>query len=815
VRDTRGHAIGSVSVGTEAVHEFGGELPLVSVVLRTGNRPSLLSRSLATVAEQTYSPIEVVVAGGALGALDEDAVRATLGGMAVTFAAAPTGSKAARTANDGVAAAAGTLVGFLDEGDELLPAHVATLALALAGSGAAIAVSDCETVQRELGADGAIVRDEGRGRRPGSARLALAELCSDRPSPLLGVMFRRDAIAAAGGFDEELEPFADWDLLMRTAQSGSLLHVPEITARLVQWESTERVASTDGALARDGYLRAMAKYPARFTPEALADLLTAVREELGSRGRTIAEFEQRNRDLERAGRAREDAAGEIAHLRARLGEATRTIQAITQSRAWKLIESYRSGAKERLVPAGTRRRQLYDRVLGTGDARLADRRPEGVDPQHLLARQVVRERFLPPADAAAAEVLSTTVSVVVPTLNAGQEFRSVLERIGAQEELPGIEVVAVDSGSTDGTLELCARYGVKVVPYPPGPFNHGMARNLGAGAAAGEFLVFISQDALPVGNRAVAGLVRALQSDPRIAAASARQIPRSDADLFTCWALWGYREKVLRYPSDTVVGVDPGQLSTLPPIERRRVAQIDNVLSCVRRTAFEGLGFRTLPIAEDLDLGLRLIEQGYRIAFMSSVAVVHSHSRPPAYHLRRSFTEWRSLGDLLGVETQVWPERRFSSMQQAASGAMGLYRRVGEAIAATRLEPGTRPGDAVAQVRAELAGAGRRGTASQEESLDAALGQVHGALGLAGGTGGPDHLGPFLSVYLDLLSSFSEYLSCLTVLDGRERDFRLSLFKFCAEAIGHCLADFSIWGERRRLALPGLAEVAAILGQAV
>jgi O-antigen biosynthesis protein len=529
--------------------------------------------------------------------------------------------------------------------------------------------------------------------------------------------------------------------------------------------------------------------------------------------RTRRELERRERALERA---REDAAGELAVLRARLVEANRTLHSVTRSRAWKLIELYRSNVKRRLLPPGSRRHRLYSRLLGTGDYRPATDAASGPALPPGEARRVVRETFLPPPLAGASvEALAAKVSVVIPTLNAGSEFRAVLERLRAQRGLAALEIVAVDSGSTDGTPALCERHSVRVVPYPGGPFNHGVARNTGADAASGEFLVFMSQDVIPVGDDAIARLVRTLQSDPQLAAASARQVPRSDADVFTCWQLWGYREKVLGYSRDTVVGVDAQQLAALPPEQRRRAAQIDNVLACLRREAFDRHHFQPRAIAEDLDLGLRLLEDGYRIAFLSSVAAIHSHNRTPAYHLRRGFTEWMAMVELLGFDTLPWQVHQIPSIEGAVRAAAGLYRRVGNALAAAPHGNGGAALEAVARVRAALTASPAGDFSEREESIESVLHEIAAACGLAEPLAASARCEPFLQLYLDASGSLAEYLAAARVLDTGDGELRTALFKLCTDVIGRGLADHAIWHERQHHVGGGYPQLVGAMSRGV
>ncbi len=821
-------AASSVSVGSREPGGTSPGTPLVSVVVRTKDRPALLLRALATIAAQRYRPLEAVVVNDGGCDLDEAGLRAALGDVPLAYRRLTTSGGRAHAANAGVAAAQSTLIAFLDDDDELLPGHVSTLAAALAVTGADVVYSDCEIVDRELDADGRIVSERSHGRFFMARDFSAAALCFENFIPLLCVLARRDALTAAGGFDESFELFEDWELFLRMAPRAVFRHVAEVTARYVQWSATEQIAFAGGPGALAAYLRVIAKHRDRITPEAVHAFIAAVHAERQSLHRRARELETEARNLaqrhaaELAERdralavAREQATDEAAQLRTRLGEASRTLQSIADSRAWKFLNLYRAFVKERLLPAGTRRRQAYDRLLRTGDSRPSAGAGAGAPLQRALAWQVVRERFLPPPTIGDADdVLPVKVSVIIPTLDAGEEFRTVLERIGSQRGVRAIEVIAVDSGSTDGTLALCAQHGVKVLPYPDVPFNHGTARNVGADAATGDLLVFMSQDAIPVGTEAIAGLARPLHADPQVAAASARQVPRSDADLFTSWQLWCFHSKVLSYGTDTTVSVEPGRLAALAPSERRRVAQIDNVFACLRRDAFANLRFRPLAIAEDLDLGLRLLAHGYRIGFIPSVAAVHSHSRPPAYHLRRSFMETQVLVDLLGQPNLDWQASPIGSLEDAVRAAAALYRRVGAAVAADGRGAESRPDAAIAAVRACLARPVGQSAIVPEESLDAALGQVAESAQATGGADDAAHLGPLLRVCLDMLASFAEYLVCLDTLDGRRDDFQFSLFKLCAETVGYALADFGIWAERRGQRPARLDAVTAVLSRGV
>jgi len=236
------------------------------------------------------------------------------------------------------------------------------------------------------------------------------------------------------------------------------------------------------------------------------------------------------------------------------------------------------------------------------------------------------------------------VSVVIPTLDAGPLFARVLATLHAQKGLEGLEIVVVDSGSTDRTVDLARASGATVLAVDRGAFGHGLARNLGAEHARGDVLVMLAQDAVLLGRTALASLVAELRADPALAAVSARQVPRSDADLYAAYVVLTH-ERVVVEAAGTAGGRPPGDLSAA---QRRAVAAVDDVCAAIERDVWRELRFRDVPFAEDVDFGLRAIESGRRVTVSRSTAVAHSHTRDAVYALRRSAADRLCVAPLVG-----------------------------------------------------------------------------------------------------------------------------------------------------------------------
>ncbi len=233
------------------------------------------------------------------------------------------------------------------------------------------------------------------------------------------------------------------------------------------------------------------------------------------------------------------------------------------------------------------------------------------------------------------QAIDAKVSVVIPTLNAGPEFRPLLRKLFGQQGVREVEVVVVDSGSKDGTVELAREHGAVVVEILPSEFSHSHARNLGARAASGEWLLFMVQDAYPIGELWMHGMASYLRDHAAqgVVAASCAEFSRSDSDLmYDCNVATHYRflgcheaDRIGRF-----IGSDHMAL--------RSHGQLSDVACMIGRPLFLSYGYRG-DYAEDLDLGIRLIQAGHQVAMLASVKVVHSHNRPPFYYLKRSFVD--------------------------------------------------------------------------------------------------------------------------------------------------------------------------------
>lgn len=218
-----------------------------------------------------------------------------------------------------------------------------------------------------------------------------------------------------------------------------------------------------------------------------------------------------------------------------------------------------------------------------------------------------------------------TCTVVIPTLNASSLARHQMEVLRSQTVVP--DVVVVDSSSSDGTAAIYAQNGAKVVAIDRKDFHHATTRNLGASMATGQYVAFLTQDAVPANSQWLEKLLTPLVAGTASASYS-RQLPSVDA------------KPTERYARYTNYPVESRTFSTSDLFAAGIRAQFfSNSASAVRLEAFKDIGaFPTGTVQnEDMLLASRLLKGGHSIAYVADSEVIHSHDLTLMQVLKRYF----------------------------------------------------------------------------------------------------------------------------------------------------------------------------------
>jgi glycosyltransferase involved in cell wall biosynthesis len=245
-----------------------------------------------------------------------------------------------------------------------------------------------------------------------------------------------------------------------------------------------------------------------------------------------------------------------------------------------------------------------------------------------------------PLSARPAQRFEEKVSVVIPTRNAGSEIAALIRKLRGQENVSHPEIILVDSGSTDSTLQSASAAGANIVTLPPEQFTHAAARNRGAEAASGQYLLFMVQDALPLSTGWLYEMMD-LVNATGAAAISCAEYPRADSDLFYQYLI-SRRYSQPGLNCDNVTQVDGANLSYL---ELRSRAVLSNIACLISKSVFDRYRFAS-AYGEDLELAVRLLRDGRKLGFLHRTRVLHSHNRSAYYFLKRGYVDERALAGI-------------------------------------------------------------------------------------------------------------------------------------------------------------------------
>lgn len=218
------------------------------------------------------------------------------------------------------------------------------------------------------------------------------------------------------------------------------------------------------------------------------------------------------------------------------------------------------------------------------------------------------------------------ISVIIPTLNAEHDIEGLLTVLGRQSIQP-IETLVVDSASEDRTIELIQKHkGVRLLQIDRQDFNHGGTRDLALRESRGDFVCFLTQDALPVSDDYLELLVAPMVDDSEIALVSGRQLPKADARRF---------EQLVRgfnYP-------DSSSVRSKRDLKKNGIKTFfaSDTCSAYRRTAYlECGGFEHVNTNEDMLMAAKFIASGMKVAYEPRAEVYHSHNLTPSQQFARN-----------------------------------------------------------------------------------------------------------------------------------------------------------------------------------
>jgi GT2 family glycosyltransferase len=354
--------------------------PLVSVIVRTKDRPALLKRALKSIAGQTYRPVEVVLVNDGGCDLNRKELQGILGSVSLHYIRLEENTGRAHAGNVGLENAKGEYIGFLDDDDEFYPDHLKALTAQIVSSPSKIAYTDAEVVFIEITEEGEVV--EKFKHLFYSQDFSPEMLLIQNYIPFICLLFHKSVFDNVR-FDESFEIFEDWKILIKLSEQHWFEHIKQVTARYVQWcdksQINRRALSED--FSQVAYKKILDQNIGKITPSAIyihcvntaTEKMNLINEliridansslermELDTRlkwieaGKQRAMYEKQQVETEKQ---------QIEAERDRLLHELMGFQKeLSNSLSWTLIRCYRK-FKDRIAPVQSKRRVYYEMLL--------------------------------------------------------------------------------------------------------------------------------------------------------------------------------------------------------------------------------------------------------------------------------------------------------------------------------------------------------------------------------------------------------------------------------------------------------------------
>lgn len=226
-------------------------------------------------------------------------------------------------------------------------------------------------------------------------------------------------------------------------------------------------------------------------------------------------------------------------------------------------------------------------------------------------------------------------TVIIHTYNAGPCFADLLNRLKMQNFRPA-QIIVVDSGSWDKTVEIAESKNCRVIKIKSKDFDHGTTRNSAVTETDGQFIIFLTQDVLPADENMIDELIKPIQADDNIAICYGRQLAHPNTKALEKFA------REFNYPPISAKKTKDN-IKTLG----LKTFFCSNSCSAVKRETFDKIGgFKNNVIVnEDMLFAAEAISKGYSVYYNADAKVYHSHNYRPHHTFKRYFKIGRFFAD--------------------------------------------------------------------------------------------------------------------------------------------------------------------------
>jgi rhamnosyltransferase len=224
-------------------------------------------------------------------------------------------------------------------------------------------------------------------------------------------------------------------------------------------------------------------------------------------------------------------------------------------------------------------------------------------------------------------------SIIIPVKNGDHWLENLFQKLMQQTLIGRSEIIIIDSGSTDGSLEIIKKYPVKLIQVPASEFNHGETRNVGVREAKGKYVVMTVQDAVPMSDMWLQYFLDAFINENVVGVCGQQLVPHDlDKNPVQWFRIFSSPKKELHHYDN------PADLLNLSPKEQRQNAGLDNVTAAYNREVLLQHPFPKIDFGEDIFWAREMLLKGYTLASDDEIRVFHYHHYSGAFIIPRYFS---------------------------------------------------------------------------------------------------------------------------------------------------------------------------------
>lgn len=249
------------------------------------------------------------------------------------------------------------------------------------------------------------------------------------------------------------------------------------------------------------------------------------------------------------------------------------------------------------------------------------------------------------------------VSIVIPTLNGGDMLLDSVRKVLSQEIDRNYEILIIDSMSNDGSIDkLPDDCRLSLYKVNQASFQHGRTRNIAASLARGQYVAFLTQDAIPLNEYWLSNLIQPFILSEEVAAVFGRHVSHAHHPSTARVMLDAHFESFAHLGIHNIVPSLRSYWAENPGFRQAMHFYSDNN-SCLRKSFWEDFPYPDVDYGEDQLFADWIAQAEFTKAYVHDAIVMHSHQYTFEEEFKRCKTEAYFFAKYFGYDlSQARPD---------------------------------------------------------------------------------------------------------------------------------------------------------------